>query len=172
MWGPHTVLGCNLQILRVFVDNRGCVDTGFLCLRVTKCFLSCAGGKWRTVQGFNTLAACNDSTSGSFIGIWDEWKCENTCRRRCFLLFIILYPAGSVVVLSINSCDFMHVGVYLLLIWCVVACLQVLSRDHGYPLRAIVPGVIGARSVKWIEKIIVSEFECQVRKNRRIYCWP
>lgn len=38
---------------------------------------------------------------------------------------------------------------------------KVLSRDHGYPVRAIVPGVIGARSVKWIEKIIVSESECQ-----------
>ena len=64
----------------------------------------------------------------------------------------------------------MHVGEYLLLLWCVVACLQELSRDHGYPLRAIVPGVIGARSVKWIDKIIVSESECQVRKNRSLSC--
>ncbi|KAG0610728.1 hypothetical protein M758_7G087000 [Ceratodon purpureus] len=38
---------------------------------------------------------------------------------------------------------------------------KVLSRDHGYPLRAIVPGVIGARSVKWIETIIISRFESQ-----------
>ncbi|KAH9536979.1 hypothetical protein CY35_16G028000 [Sphagnum magellanicum] len=36
-----------------------------------------------------------------------------------------------------------------------------LNRDHGFPLRVVVPGVIGARSVKWLETIIVSEFECQ-----------
>eukprot|EP00871_Galdieria_phlegrea_P000876 jgi/Galph1/178/GphlegSOOS_G4950.1 len=31
---------------------------------------------------------------------------------------------------------------------------QVLSRDHGYPLRVIVPGFVGARSVKWLSRII------------------
>ncbi|XP_024372472.1 sulfite oxidase [Physcomitrium patens] len=38
---------------------------------------------------------------------------------------------------------------------------KVLNRDHGYPLRIVVPGVIGARSVKWIESIVVSKTECQ-----------
>ena len=32
-----------------------------------------------------------------------------------------------------------------------------LPPDHGYPLRTVVPGVIGARSVKWLRKIIVSD---------------
>ena len=32
-----------------------------------------------------------------------------------------------------------------------------LLPDHGFPLRAVVPGVIGARSVKWLGKIIVSD---------------
>ncbi|CAF4346844.1 unnamed protein product, partial [Rotaria magnacalcarata] len=31
-----------------------------------------------------------------------------------------------------------------------------LTRDHGYPLRIIVPGSIGARSVKWVNRIVVS----------------
>ncbi|XP_050232739.1 sulfite oxidase [Mercurialis annua] len=36
-----------------------------------------------------------------------------------------------------------------------------LNRDHGYPLRGIVPGVIGARSVKWLESINIIAEECQ-----------
>lgn len=38
---------------------------------------------------------------------------------------------------------------------------EVLNRDHGYPLRVVVPGVIGARSVKWLDSINVKEEECQ-----------
>ncbi|CAA3013659.1 sulfite oxidase [Olea europaea subsp. europaea] len=36
-----------------------------------------------------------------------------------------------------------------------------LNRDHGYPLRVIVPGVIGARSVKWLDSINILAEECQ-----------
>jgi len=32
-----------------------------------------------------------------------------------------------------------------------------LSREHGYPARTVVPGFIGARSVKWLGRIVVSE---------------
>ncbi len=32
-----------------------------------------------------------------------------------------------------------------------------LSREHGYPVRSLVPGVLGARSVKWLGEIRVSE---------------
>ena len=34
-----------------------------------------------------------------------------------------------------------------------------LTRDHGYPLRIIAPGTIGARSVKWVHRINVSDKE-------------
>ncbi|KAJ8768078.1 hypothetical protein K2173_021018 [Erythroxylum novogranatense] len=36
-----------------------------------------------------------------------------------------------------------------------------LNRDHGYPLRVVVPGVIGARSVKWLDHINITAEECQ-----------
>lgn len=38
---------------------------------------------------------------------------------------------------------------------------ETLNRDHGYPLRGIVPGVIGARSVKWLDAINIIAEECQ-----------
>ncbi len=34
-----------------------------------------------------------------------------------------------------------------------------IPRDHGYPVRVIVPGVVGARNVKWLNKIVTSEKE-------------
>jgi len=36
---------------------------------------------------------------------------------------------------------------------------ETLPRDHGYPIRAVVPGVVGARNVKWLNNIIVSDVE-------------
>ncbi|MEM8946388.1 MAG: molybdopterin-dependent oxidoreductase [Planctomycetota bacterium] len=34
---------------------------------------------------------------------------------------------------------------------------QPLTPDHGFPMRTVVPGFIGARSVKWLGKIVVSD---------------
>nr|CAD7443808.1 unnamed protein product [Timema bartmani] len=34
-----------------------------------------------------------------------------------------------------------------------------LLRDHGFPIRVVVPGIVGARNVKWLGWIIVSEEE-------------
>ena len=34
-----------------------------------------------------------------------------------------------------------------------------LPREHGFPIRVLVPGHLGARSVKWVEKITVSDEE-------------
>ena len=34
---------------------------------------------------------------------------------------------------------------------------ELLTPDHGRPLRVIVPGMIGGRSVKWLKRIIISD---------------
>jgi sulfite oxidase len=34
---------------------------------------------------------------------------------------------------------------------------QPLTPDHGFPVRMVVPGYIGARSVKWLHRIVVSD---------------
>lgn len=39
-----------------------------------------------------------------------------------------------------------------------------LSRDHGYPIRVVLPGISGARHVKWLHKISLS-------KQESIYHW-
>jgi hypothetical protein len=59
----------------------------------------------------------------------------------------------------------LHYSIYMC-IWFIsqIYCVpKVLKRDHGYPLRAIVPGVIGARSVKWLDKIDIIEEESKVQ---------
>ncbi|KAG0057067.1 hypothetical protein BGZ83_001916 [Gryganskiella cystojenkinii] len=44
-----------------------------------------------------------------------------------------------------------------------------LTRDHGYPLRVIVPGFIGARSVKYLQKIIIQPEESKAFYQRHDY---
>lgn len=46
---------------------------------------------------------------------------------------------------------------------------QPIPRDHGYPLRVLVPGTVAARSVKWISKIILSSDESYSQWQRRDY---
>jgi sulfite oxidase len=46
---------------------------------------------------------------------------------------------------------------------------QTLPRDHGFPLRAVVPGHVAARSVKWLSKIVVSDEESTSQWQRRDY---
>jgi sulfite oxidase len=44
-----------------------------------------------------------------------------------------------------------------------------LPRDHGFPLRVLVPGNVAARSVKWLNKIILSEDESSSQWQQRDY---
>lgn len=44
-----------------------------------------------------------------------------------------------------------------------------IPADHGAPLRCVVPGVAGARSVKWLSKLIVAEEESQSHWQQNDY---
>jgi len=46
---------------------------------------------------------------------------------------------------------------------------QPLPLDHGYPLRVIVPGHVAARSVKWVNRIAMSDEESTSQWQRRDY---
>lgn len=44
-----------------------------------------------------------------------------------------------------------------------------LPRDHGYPLRVIVPGTVAARSVKWVQEITIAKEESISHWQRKDY---
>lgn len=46
---------------------------------------------------------------------------------------------------------------------------EILPPDHGYPVRVIVPGNTGARSVKWVNRITLAEDESPSQWQQRDY---
>jgi sulfite oxidase len=44
-----------------------------------------------------------------------------------------------------------------------------LPRDHGFPLRSVVPGHVAARSVKWLSRVVVADEESASQWQRRDY---
>jgi DMSO/TMAO reductase YedYZ molybdopterin-dependent catalytic subunit len=46
---------------------------------------------------------------------------------------------------------------------------EILPKDHGFPLRLVVPGWVGSSSVKWLERIVVSSQRLWSRNNTTAY---
>ena len=46
---------------------------------------------------------------------------------------------------------------------------ETLTPDHGFPLRVVVPGHIGARSVKWLKRVTVADTESRNFFQQRDY---
>ena len=46
---------------------------------------------------------------------------------------------------------------------------ETLPRDHGFPLRALVPGWVGSANIKWLGRIVVSSEELWTRNNTTSY---
>lgn len=44
-----------------------------------------------------------------------------------------------------------------------------IPRDHGYPVRIIIPGIVGARQVKWLNKITISNEESSCHWQQKDY---
>ena len=44
-----------------------------------------------------------------------------------------------------------------------------LSLDHGFPVRALIPGIVGARSVKWLNKVEIKNSESNTCWNQYFY---
>ena len=46
---------------------------------------------------------------------------------------------------------------------------EMLPRDHGFPLRALIPGWVGSTNVKWLGRIVVSKQPIWTRNNTTSY---
>ena len=46
---------------------------------------------------------------------------------------------------------------------------ETLPRDHGFPIRLIVPGFIGIRNIKWVKRLTLSKEESKLNWHRRDY---
>ena len=46
---------------------------------------------------------------------------------------------------------------------------ETLPKDHGYPLRALVPGWVGSTNIKWLGQIVVSSKQIWTRNNTSSY---
>ncbi len=44
-----------------------------------------------------------------------------------------------------------------------------LPKDHGYPVRALIPGWVGSSSIKWVSRIVVSSERLWTRNNTTSY---
>ncbi|KAK3107113.1 hypothetical protein FSP39_007409 [Pinctada imbricata] len=44
-----------------------------------------------------------------------------------------------------------------------------IPRDHGYPVRIIIPGIVGARQVKWLHRITLSDTESTCHWQQKDY---
>ncbi|KAI3319294.1 Oxidoreductase, molybdopterin-binding domain-containing protein [Xylariaceae sp. AK1471] len=44
-----------------------------------------------------------------------------------------------------------------------------LPRDHGFPVRVVIPGHVAARAVKWVNKIVISDEESNTTWQRKDY---
>jgi len=136
------------------------------------CFLCCAGNRSREITKSKL-----DSRGGQMANAkWEGVRLLNVLRGMGLDEEKLREnPEGWNVHLVGSDSYHMSVPLYLVLeedrniLLATKMNGEELSRDHGYPIRTIVPGVAGARSVKWLNRITLSQEESDSPWHQRIY---
>ncbi len=133
----------------------------------------------------NRRSEFNNKTDGETMGLpWKNGSISTATWSGCYLADVLracdLTPENTTgngyFFLTMQGIEDYHVSVPLDKVWkrdgdCMIVWKmngQPLPRDHGYPLRVMIPGFVGARSVKWIKNISVCKQETDGMHQRGI----
>nr|POE51419.1 sulfite oxidase [Quercus suber] len=144
--------------------------------------LQCAGNRRTAMSKVKTVKGVGWDVCAIGNAIWGGAKLADVLELVGIPNLASITPLGGkhVEFISVDKCKEENGGPYKASIPLIQATTsdsevilayemngEPLNRDHGYPLRVIVPGVIGARSVKWLDSINIIAEECQCAGNRR-----
>lgn len=143
--------------------------------RTLVAYLECAGNQRAMFERVNGRAAAGAQwgTGGVSNGVW-----LGASLRDVLELADIRADAASVLLTGLDEASpeggfrrvltaekAMHPDT--LLAWALNG--EILPKDHGFPLRALVPGWIGSTSIKWLGRIEVSRERLWTRNNTTSY---
>ncbi|XP_050374760.1 sulfite oxidase-like [Argentina anserina] len=146
--------------------------------------LQCAGNRRTAMSKVKPVKGVGWDVSAIGNAIWGGAKLADVLELVGISNFTSVSPLGGkhVEFVSVDMCKEENGGPYKSSIPLIQASNldaevilayemngEPLNRDHGFPLRVIVPGVIGARSVKWLSSINIIEHECQGFFTQRDY---
>ena len=104
-------------------------------------------------SGYDVNAACE--------------KCPNTLADPDTDQHVQFIAPGDTYAASVPLPTALNPAADVILAWNMNG--EPMPRDHGGPLRAVVPGIVAARSVKWVGRISISNEEAQSQWQKRDY---
>lgn len=128
--------------------------------------LVCAGNRRKEQNMVKKGTGFNWGAAGVSTSLWTGFLMRDVLK--------LARPLRGAKYLCMEGCDKLPNGAYgtcIILPWAMdfdravmLAWKQngaLLEPDHGRPLRALVPGVIGGRSVKWLKKLTITDSPSQ-----------